>query len=391
MCRWLCAILLILFIGCKSIKPISPTLQELNIPENFNNYIFSDTNSSLIRTIRISIHVIQDSLGHGNFTLTDSLGDHTPEWYWLNGLVEDASKRMANLQPMHMPIASDYVKDSRIRYKVVGIYDWQNQDLFNLSKVSPFTGNRMHQFILNEEEVIHKENSLHLFLAGSTNKDNGKISSRGIASGRPDKRWSVLFNYYNQYKRKSNYWPSSLISHEIGHNLGLSHTWNRDDGCDDTPQKSKQCWALNEPRSKECDELTECSNNLMDYNAWQNALTECQLATIHYHIQNNSGNLLDVIESSNSIVSSFNGSIEGDNKIDSLATYQLINAPAGHPVKWYVTPRDAVTNPIGTGSIAAIRPSSNYSGKCVISFETVFNKDTLSLVKPFRITGKTVR
>jgi len=368
MYRWFISISIVLLIGCKSIKPISPTLEELEFPENFNNYALTDLDHHPIQTIRVSIHVLQDSIGHGNFTIADSLNNHAPEWYWLQGLVEDASKRMGDLQPMQMPSSSNYIKDSRIRYKVVGVYDWQDQGLFNLSRAYPSTGDRMYDHIMQQEEVTHKENSLHLFLAGGINNDNGKITSRGIASGAPDKRWTVLFNYYNQYKRKKSYWPASLISHELGHNLGLSHTWNRADGCDDTPRKEAQCWALNEPKSKACDELSECSNNLMDYNVWQNALSECQLAKIHYNIKYNRGNLQDIIETANTNSGPSIRSIQGDRIIESTAEFILEGATAGSKIKWYITPRDAVTNPIGNGNRENIKASVEFVGKANITF-----------------------
>ena len=59
--------------------------------------------------------------------------------------------------------------------------------------------------------------------------------------------------------------------HELGHSLGLLHTWNQDDGCDDTPRNAG-CWG------------DTCSNNMMDYNASQSALTACQLGIIHYYL-----------------------------------------------------------------------------------------------------------
>lgn len=69
-----------------------------------------------------------------------------------------------------------------------------------------------------------------------------------------------------------------VFNHEVGHFLGLSHTWAYNDGCDDTPLHPGRCW--NRTPNAPCD--TMASNNLMDYNARQNAWTPCQIGKIHY-------------------------------------------------------------------------------------------------------------
>jgi len=70
-----------------------------------------------------------------------------------------------------------------------------------------------------------------------------------------------------------------LTAHEIGHALGLSHTWGGFDGCDDTPAHSN-CWNFTD--KEPCDK--EVSNNLMDYNAYQHAITPCQIGKMQFNI-----------------------------------------------------------------------------------------------------------
>jgi len=75
-----------------------------------------------------------------------------------------------------------------------------------------------------------------------------------------------------------------LVNHEIGHVLGLRHTWSSNDGCTDTP-KHPNCW--NTTDEPPCDSLA--SNNVMDYNAHQFAYTPCQIGKIHANISRASG------------------------------------------------------------------------------------------------------
>lgn len=70
-----------------------------------------------------------------------------------------------------------------------------------------------------------------------------------------------------------------VFNHEIGHMLGLSHSWTGRDGCSDTP-KHPNCW--NKTSKSPCDSLA--SNNMMDYNAHQKALSPCQIGRIRQAI-----------------------------------------------------------------------------------------------------------
>lgn len=372
---WLFGLLIIVAFGCQSVKSIRPSDQELQVKVDFNKFKYQESDSYPLHTIRVNIHVIQDSLGQGNFTIVDSIGDNAPGWYWLKGLVEDASKRMGELHQMNMPTTSPHIKDSRIRFEVVGVYAWQNQALYDLHTARPNSGNAMYDFIM-EQDIEHKEDALQLFIAGANNRDGGKIASRGIASGAPDKRWTVLFNYHTLSLKNRQYWPATLIAHEIGHNLGLRHTWNQNDRCDDTPMNpyhrdrsatSFQCWALNEPANGKCDEIEKCSNNMMDYNAYQNALTECQVAQIHYNIYRNRGNLQDIIYTSDKTTNQIEGSIAGNKTLSSTSTYRL-NAETLTDISWYVTPRDAVMESIGKGNVADLEPNPKFKGKATLTF-----------------------
>ena len=101
-----------------------------------------------------------------------------------------------------------------------------------------------------------------------------------------------LFHYSTDtmyYKKETNepvikgaWFCAGHVNHEIGHVLGLHHTWNYSDGCDDTP-KNPNCWAYN--KKAPCDKNN--SNNIMDYNTYQNAWSPCQLGKVHRGLSNN--------------------------------------------------------------------------------------------------------
>jgi hypothetical protein len=100
-----------------------------------------------------------------------------------------------------------------------------------------------------------------------------KARRNGIALGSSLK----VAGYYSRQRSPAE--MHGITNHEIGHILGLGHTWNGNDGCDDTP-KHANCW--NYTKEPPCDK--DLSNNMMDYNAWQDALTPCQISRIHRNL-----------------------------------------------------------------------------------------------------------
>lgn len=81
---------------------------------------------------------------------------------------------------------------------------------------------------------------------------------------------------FGRWHKKPGVWDNrGILNHEIGHSLGLSHTWGGHDGCDDTPPHPN-CY--NKSNKPPCD--TMYSNNMMDYNAHEAALTPCQIGKV---------------------------------------------------------------------------------------------------------------
>jgi len=112
--------------------------------------------------------------------------------------------------------------------------------------------------------------------------DTYKNASNGI--GKP--YYTKISNAYYDYKQtrtgkvsKGAWFAANTLNHEIGHSLGLLHSWTRNDGCEDTPIHSN-CWG--ETGEPPCE--APISNNMMDYNSYSNAVTPCQIAKMHYNM-----------------------------------------------------------------------------------------------------------
>jgi hypothetical protein len=121
--------------------------------------------------------------------------------------------------------------------------------------------------VLNVFVVTH-----HLDSVGSKTY---KADGSGISLGSSVKifaRWNTSPSPYN-YR--------GVFNHEIGHSLGLAHTWGGHDGCDDTPAHSN-CY--NRSETPPCDSFY--SNNMMDYNHWSIALTPCQIGKVLMNMAN---------------------------------------------------------------------------------------------------------
>lgn len=76
-------------------------------------------------------------------------------------------------------------------------------------------------------------------------------------------------------------WVCGSLNHEIGHLLSLSHAW-LEDGCPDTDNHPNKCWQW-QPEGPCRD---QASNNVMDYNAYKNAMTPCQIGRVQAMMAN---------------------------------------------------------------------------------------------------------
>lgn len=251
-----------------------------------------DTNRltlSPVRYIRVNAHVVDNDAGTANF-------DRPTGERYIRALFEAANYYVGRNERMWLPFGNT-TPPLPPRYQYVltgrendptdsGIYFHRDSRYFQHDKTSRrfYSAQQREIFdtlgvrsgeVLNIFFVEHPTDSLH--------SPTYRPSSDGV--GYP--KWVKIVGQFHRYdERKSRHTleelvdhQSGILNHEIGHTLGLAHTWASNDGCDDTP-KNPNCWNLNE-RKPPCDTWENISNNMMDYNAYRRALTACQLGKIH--------------------------------------------------------------------------------------------------------------
>ena len=320
---------------------------------NWDIYSPVNPNDTPIKTIRITFHVIQKNDGTGNFP------DNATSRNWLQSLVVSINGKFGNLEEMNLPTSSPHVTDSRIQFSLANIYFWQDDYGWSFQLSDSFGDYLHNKFVTNQPNVAFKNNSIHIFMSED---DIG----HGQASDFGDKSWIITSGTYASYLNNNSWDPTNNISHELGHNCGLYHTWLGSDGCNDTPN-NPNCWNINEPNNGQC---TIPSNNLMDYNACKCALTICQVNRMHFYLLGGAGNISDCVVNSVSIQ---NPTIVGNDLVcSSGASYSLANLQLGVTSTWNTSPISFFQNNSGCGNSASILPISSSTGgpgQIIFSFD----------------------
>ena len=246
--------------NCKKSKAYLPTLAHLShTPE---------------KVIRVNFHFMNNEAKTVNYSEENARR-------YARDLLVYAHKNLEN-RASNLPLGNDYeVIPSRYKYEITssegyekdaGVYMHYDDELYYF--VFKGKDRNLGSRAMYNKYAIGQDSILNIFMTphfpdSIASPTYGFGGSKGVALG-------THVKISGMHKRRFDPWSNTgNFNHEVGHIFSLGHAW-RNDGCDDTPEHDNRCFA---PDGTACDSLT--SNNMMDYNTFQNAITPCQLGRVH--------------------------------------------------------------------------------------------------------------
>ncbi len=247
------------------------------------------------KKILVNIHYMLSEKVKNNFDETDGYKFARQIIYHCNEYLKDNLK-------MSLPVGNDTPQlPLRYSYKLDkdlstpdghAIYFHRDDDLYH------FNGTRSKDKNYGSREVFKKYGKkkgevLNIFMMephlDSLDSPTFQITGRGVAFG----DWVKMTAVYQSTRDTTisasgaklvygRYAQQRTLNHEIGHCVGLGHSWRKNDGCDDTPPHAN-CWGLT--GKPPCDGKA-ISNNMMDYIPVAQSVTPCQIGTAHMTMSN---------------------------------------------------------------------------------------------------------
>ncbi len=237
------------------------------------NYV-PDSNS-FVQIIRVNVHFLDAESGDKNFSLEAGRK-------YMNYLINNANDRLNRNHKMNLPEGNNTPAiHPKYQYKITastndpsddGFYKHYDDELFYFLNKGKHRNNYDRSVI--KKYSINEDSILNIFVLphhpDSVRSKSYSPTATGIALG-------TSLKVSGLFERKDKPWVcATLLNHEVGHILGLRHAWLGNDGCEDTP-KHRNCWAKTE--DPPCN--TTVSNNVMDYNNSQMAISPCQIGIVH--------------------------------------------------------------------------------------------------------------
>ncbi|MFZ4543182.1 MAG: M43 family zinc metalloprotease [Saprospiraceae bacterium] len=267
----------------------------------FLNCALAQNTSNPIKYVNVNIHFMLKNDGSGNFNeYWDGVRDSTKNGYFFaEKVIDKANYELSHNQKMfRKPFGIDSIDvlPVNVQYSLKGVYfdrddKFQNDDFFSGWDILDKFG-------------VNTKTEINIFSIAPERSGSG-IAIQILSPEIKSPALATKVSYYNKYlisPEWSENYAASTINHEIGHLLGLNHTWNTDDDCEDTPMGFRkesgewgQCWGY-QTNDKYCNNWLNISNNIMDYNEhYPHAYTPCQINRIQIMLRTSASAFVEQI------------------------------------------------------------------------------------------------